>query len=94
VIDEAPSVLVDVNSVKPEICENCRSRGLVNEEATVTGSAPGKVAETESVGKSICGRGAIGNCGTQTRPSSVTAIISSVVAIGRSMKGVEKLIGA
>jgi hypothetical protein len=35
-----------------------------------------------------------GSCGTATSPSSVTAIINKAVATGRSMKGVEKLIGA
>ena len=53
------------------------------------GEAPGSEAETVMVGKSTCGRGATGSDGNATRPTRSTATISSVVAIGRWMKGAE-----
>jgi hypothetical protein len=47
-----PSELVDVIWAMPAICPNCRSRGVVTEDAIVSGLAPGRLAETTIVGKS------------------------------------------
>ena len=55
--------LVDVNCVTPGIWANCVSSGWAIDDATVLGSAPGKVALTWIVGKSTCGSGEIGSCG-------------------------------
>ena len=89
VIAVAPSALVDVICETPGICAICRSSGWATEVAIVSGKAPGSEAETVMVGKSTCGRGATGNDGNATRPTRSTAIMSSVVAIGRWMNGAE-----
>ena len=59
----APSWLVDVICETPGICAICRSSGCATEEAIVSGEAPGNLALTEMVGKSICGSGATDNSG-------------------------------
>src|ERR1700734_3547527 len=61
VIELELSELVEVNSVTPAIRENCRSSGVVTLAAMVSALAPGRVAATWMVGKSTCGKGAIGN---------------------------------
>ena len=50
-----PRKLEDVISVTPAMRPNCRSSGVATEDAMISGLAPGKVAATEIVGKSICG---------------------------------------
>jgi hypothetical protein len=59
----------------------------------ISGLAPGKDADTEIVGKSTCGNGDTGSTLKAARPESTTAAVSSVVAMGRWMKGVEKFMG-
>ena len=49
----------------------------------VSGLAPGKVAETLIVGNSLAGARATGRNRNATRPTSVTPMVSSVVATGR-----------
>src|SRR4051794_26470963 len=49
-IEQLPRVLVEVISVIPEIWPRRRSNGAAREEATVCGSAPGRLALTEITG--------------------------------------------
>jgi hypothetical protein len=49
----------------------------------ISGLAPGKFAETEIVGKSICGNGETGNNLKATPPASAIAAVKSTVATGR-----------
>jgi hypothetical protein len=58
-------------------------------EAIVSGLAPGSAAATEIVGKSTCGSGAIGSNRNATTPDRDMAMVSSVVATGRWMNGLE-----
>src|SRR5258708_26206885 len=60
VIAAPPKVLIEVISETPEICPRRLSSGAATVEATVAGSAPGKVAETVIIGKSTRGIGATG----------------------------------
>ena len=87
-----PSVLCAVISATPEIRPNSRSSGVATDEAMISGLAPGSDAWTEMVGKSTWGSGETGRNGKATTPASATAAVSSVVAIGRLMKGDERLI--
>ena len=56
-----PSELVEVIDSIPAIVENCFSSGVATEEAIVSGSAPGKLADTLIVGKSTLGRSLTGS---------------------------------
>ncbi len=49
--------------------------------------APGRLADTEMVGKSTWGRGATANCLYAMDPASATAAVSRVVATGRRING-------
>src|SRR3954466_10857395 len=86
-----PSELVLVISVTPAIRPNCRSSGVATADAIVSGLAPGRVAETEMVGDSTCGRGATGRKKYASAPASATATVSSVVPTGRRMNGADRL---
>src|ERR1700733_7163937 len=86
-----PMLLEDVISVTPAIRPNCRSSGVATEEAMISGLAPGKLAPTETVGKSTCGSAATGNSLNATAPASARATVRSVVATGRSMNGDDRL---
>src|SRR6266403_2924830 len=55
----------------------------------MSGLAPGKVADTLIVGKSTCGKGAVGSCKKATIPARAIAAVSNAVAIGRRMNGAE-----
>ncbi len=88
----APSELTEVICVMPKICPNWRSSGVATEVATVFGSAPGNVARTLMVGKSISGSGATGSSLNASAPNSAMPIASSVVATGRWMNGSERFI--
>ncbi len=55
-----PEELFEVICVTPAIRPNCRSNGVATDDAIVSGSAPGRPAETEMVGNSTCGSGATG----------------------------------
>ena len=57
-----PCEELDVISVTPAILPKTRSKGVATVAAMVSGLAPGKLADTEMVGKSTCGKGATGNC--------------------------------
>lgn len=50
VTSEAPDELVDVIRVSPGSCPNCRSSGVVTDEAITCGLAPGKKVRIWMVG--------------------------------------------
>jgi hypothetical protein len=60
VIDVEPSDDVDVIESTAGIVENCFSSGVATADAIVSGEAPGKLADTEIVGKSTFGNDATG----------------------------------
>ena len=64
--------------------------GLATKEAMISGLAPGKDADTLTVGKSTCGK-ETGSNRKATAPASAIAIVRRVVAIGLRMKGSEML---
>src|SRR5947208_14760275 len=90
-IVEAPSRLVDVISLTPAMRPNWRSSGVATDDAIVSGLAPGRLADTEMVGKSTCGSGETGSNRNATTPESAIAAVSSVVATGWRMNGAERL---
>ena len=61
-IEVEPSELVDVIESIDGIVENCFSSGVATADAIVSGDAPGRLAETEIVGKSTFGSEATGSC--------------------------------
>src|SRR6201993_5033545 len=86
-----PNELDEVISVTPAMWPNCRSSGVATEEAMISALAPGRLAETEIVGKSTWGSGDTGSTVKPIAPAIATAKVSSVVATGRRMKGSEML---
>ena len=56
-----PWALVEFIDSRPEIVENCPSSGVATAAAMVSGEAPGRLAETEMVGKSTAGNSDTGN---------------------------------
>ena len=50
-----PRVFTEFMEVMPAMVANCFSRGVATEEAMVSGSAPGRLATTWMVGKSMAG---------------------------------------
>jgi len=56
VMEVPPNWLVDVIESMPAIVENCFSSGVATAAAIVSGLAPGRLADTEIVGKSTVGR--------------------------------------
>jgi hypothetical protein len=67
---------------------------VATDDVIVSGLAPGKLAETTMVGKSICGSGAIGSTGYEMTPAKRIAIMRSEVATGRRIKGVDRLMAS
>src|ERR1700691_3634662 len=84
-----PRLLDEVISVTDAIRPNCRSRGVATDEAIVSGLAPGNDADTDTVGKSTCGRGDTGRIRKATIPASAMAMVRSVVATGRLINNSE-----
>ena len=60
VMDVLPMPLTEVIESMPAMVENCFSSGRATVEAMVSGLAPGRLAETEMVGKSTLGRSLTG----------------------------------
>ncbi|SST13048.1 Uncharacterised protein [Acinetobacter baumannii] len=87
-----PSELLEVISLIPAIRPSERSSGVATDEAMVSGLAPGRLALTTMAGKSTLGSGATGSRPNDRVPASSNARVSSVVATGRRMKGVDRLI--
>src|SRR5262249_27135677 len=84
-----PSPLDAVISLTPTMPPNCRSRGAATDDAIVSALAPGSLALTEIVGKSTSGSGATGNSRNAAAPANATPAVSSVVATGRLINGLE-----
>jgi hypothetical protein len=83
VIEVLPSELDEVISVTPAMWLNWRSNGVAMEEAVISGLPPGRLAETEMVGKSTCGKGETGRTANAMAPTRITPTVSKVVATGR-----------
>ena len=60
VIRVAPSEFTEVIEFSPAIVENWFSKGVATAAAIVSGLAPGRLAVTRSVGKSMFGRSLTG----------------------------------
>ena len=73
---------------------NWRSSGAATDVAMSSGLAPGRLADTEIVGKSTVGSAAIGSKRKATAPTSAIAIVRRVVATGRRMKRAEMFMTA
>jgi hypothetical protein len=58
-------------------------------DAIVSGLAPGRLADTEIVGKSTCGSGDTGRNRYANPPAKARANVNNVVAIGLWIKGLE-----
>ena len=86
-----PSELDDVISVTSAIWPRWRSSGLATVVATSAGLAPGSVACTEMVGISTSGSGETGSLKNAMTPAATNPNVSSVVATGRRMNGLERL---
>src|ERR1700683_2942719 len=82
-----PRPLELVISVTDAMRPNWRSSGVATEEAMVSALAPARLAFTWMVGKSTCGSGETGKMRNATPPARAMAAVSSVVAMGRRMKG-------
>src|SRR5208337_4243220 len=87
-----PRLLDEVISVTAAMRPNWRSKGVATDEAMISGLAPGKPADTETVGKSTWGRGDTGSMRKATTPASEIAMTRSAVAIGLRIKGSEMFI--
>src|ERR1700755_123178 len=90
VMRDEPSELVDVISVTLAMRPSDRSNGAATVAAIVSGLAPGKLADTDTVGKSTRGTGDTGNNPNATAPEMMTPMVSNVVATGRKIKGAER----
>lgn len=77
----------------PAMLPRLRSRGVATVAAITSGLAPGKLADTEMVGKSTWGRGAMGNSRKPSKPDNNSASINKLVATGRRMKGRDRFMG-
>src|SRR6185437_13840805 len=87
-----PSALADVISLTSAIWPRWRSSGVATVMATSAGLAPGRVACTEIVGMSTSGSGETGSLKNAMPPATTSPSESSVVATGRRIKGLERLI--
>src|ERR1700722_11225351 len=92
VMEVAPRALKEVISVTPGIWPSCRSKGVATEDAIVSALAPVSVAVTCTVGKSTCGKDAIGKYRNAVMPKNAKATISKEVATGRRMNGSDMFI--
>src|SRR6266700_7302531 len=86
----APRKLVEVISFSPAMRPNWRSRGVATAEAMISALAPGSTAVTSMVGNSTWGSGATGKNWYAIRPAKASAMVSSVVPMGRWMNRAEK----
>src|SRR5580658_9964585 len=93
-MDVLPSELEEVISLTPAMWPSCRSNGVATDDAMICALAPGRLALTDTVGKSTCGSGATGSTMKAIAPAMATATVSRVVATGRLMKGAEMFMAA
>src|SRR5580698_11252589 len=84
------TLLDDVISSTSAMAPRWRSSGVATLVAMVSGLAPGSVADTKIAGMSTSGIGETGRRKKDTNPASANPIVTSVVAIGRAMKGAER----
>src|ERR1700704_6302824 len=84
-----PSWLLDVIWLMPALRPNWRSKGVATDDAMVSGLDPGRPAPTAMTGNSTCGNGATGRNRKASAPDKNSAIVSSVVPIGRRINGPE-----
>ena len=89
-----PVPLCDVISLTPASLPRRRSSGVATLVAMVSGLPPGRLALTEIVGKSTCGRGETGSTKNAPMPASATPTVSSTVPIGRRTKGAERFMSS
>src|SRR5665213_4246959 len=87
-----PWVLEEVIELMPAIVENWLSSGVATADAMVSGSAPGRLADTEMVGKSTFGNSLTGSVAYPKAPKISSAAISSVVMTGLWINGSEMFI--
>src|SRR6202041_862192 len=87
-----PSELADDISVTSAIWLRWRSSGLAAVVATSAGLAPGSIACTDMVGISTSGSGETGSLKKAMMPAATSPNVSSVVATGRRINGLERLI--
>src|SRR5690625_4752722 len=81
-----PSELREVICASPEIAPRDCSNGVATLEAIVSGLAPGRLAVTVIMGKSICGKGATGKKRKANTPTAIMARQIRVLATGRKIK--------
>src|SRR5690554_4178795 len=81
-----PSELRELISARPAIEPSDCSNGVATVDAMVSGLAPGMLADTVIIGKSICGSGATGSRKYDSAPVNNIASVANVVATGRMMK--------
>ena len=74
---------IPIIAVSPLIWPNCRSNGVVTEEAITSGLAPGYWVATWIVGKSTAGNAEMGSIEYPSSPMMITPTIKSDVAMGR-----------
>src|SRR5271156_3649660 len=86
-----PRELDEVISVTEAMWPNWRSSGVATDDAMICALAPGRLPETEMVGKSTCGSGETGSTLKAIPPAMAMATVNRVVATGRRMKGAEML---
>src|SRR5208337_1919296 len=86
---EDPRLLDEVISVTDAMRVNWRSSGVATDEAMVSGLAPGKPADTETVGKSTWGSGDTGRSRKATAPAKVMEMRRRGVAAAVGIKGSE-----
>src|SRR5262245_54184511 len=91
-IEVRPRVLVALMVLMPSMVVNCLMRGVATDFAMVSGEAPGREAETLTVGKSVRGKAATGSRPKANSPPMISANDISRVATGRLMQNSETFI--
>ena len=86
--------LVELIEVTPAIVANCFSSGSATADAMVSGLAPGRLATTWMVGKSIFGRSLTGRNRYAIIPNIRMANMTSAVMTGRLMNSSDRFMRA
>ena len=87
-----PVLLTELTESRPGIPENACSIGEATALAMSSALAPGRLAETETVGNATFGNMATGNARQANTPNRINAAKSTVVMTGRRMNGAAKLL--
>src|SRR5262245_61686816 len=93
VICERLSELDEVISFTSAMTPSRRSSGVATLDAIVSGLAPGRLALTDTVGKSTCGKGDTGSTKNAATPAIAIHAASSTVPTGRRTNGSERFTG-